>query len=68
MAANNQPGTPRHDANDAARDAHRREHRADTQKEAPVKQHNPGDRGMNPGQLGPAQPGGSGSESGDERF
>lgn len=25
-------------------------------KEEPVKQHNPGDKGLNPGQLGPAQP------------
>lgn len=27
--------------------------------EVPVKQHNPGDKGLNPGQKGPAQPSGS---------
>ena len=27
--------------------------------EAPVKQHNPGDQGLNPGQRGPAQPSGT---------
>lgn len=43
---------------DAATKAAERE-KATPPGEAPVKQHNPGDQGLNPGQRGPAQPSGT---------
>lgn len=43
---------------DAATNAAERE-KSTPSGEAPVKQHNPGDQGLNPGQRGPAQPSGT---------
>ena len=56
MTSNTGPGVPAtgHDASD---NALARE-QAD-QEGVPVKQHNPDDKGLNPGQKGPAQPTGS---------
>lgn len=44
--------------NDAAGKSLARE-KAVPDKKIPVKQHTPGDKGLNPGQKGPAQPSGS---------
>jgi hypothetical protein len=44
--------------NDASTKAMERE-KAVADKEVPVKQHNPGEKGLNPDQRGPAQPTGS---------
>ena len=54
------PDKPERDSNppatnDASTNAMARE-KAVAYKETPVKQHNPGDKGLNPGQRGPAQP------------
>jgi hypothetical protein len=51
------PVNPKQPA-DASERALRREQEA-APDEVPVKQHNPGDKGLNPDQKGPAQPSGS---------
>jgi hypothetical protein len=55
MPEKSERGDDSRTAKDASRNALAREQAA-ADKEVPVKQHNPDDKGLNPDQLGPAQP------------
>ncbi|MFC7517374.1 hypothetical protein ACFQUU_20400 [Herbaspirillum sp. GCM10030257] len=59
MAESTRQQDAQSDTRDAATEAAERE-KATSPGEVPVKQHNPGDQGLNPGQRGPAQPSGTG--------
>ncbi|WP_156396633.1 hypothetical protein [Noviherbaspirillum sp. Root189] len=63
MAESTRQQDAQSDTRDAATKAAERE-KTTPPGEAPVKQHNPGDQGLNPGQRGPAQPSGT-SDAGD---
>lgn len=56
MATYSEPAGRPASAQDATRDGQKRQ--SEPPPEPPIKQHNPGDQGINPGQKGPAQPAG----------
>ncbi|MDB5726929.1 MAG: hypothetical protein JWQ00_134 [Noviherbaspirillum sp.] len=58
MATNTGHDRNSQSTNDAAANALAREKAAEPN-DVPVKQHNPGDKGINPDQKGPAQPAGN---------
>lgn len=58
MAKSTRQQDTQSDTRDAATKAAERE-KVTPAGELPVKQHNPGDQGLNPGQRGPAQPSGT---------
>jgi hypothetical protein len=62
MTANTKSDTNPQKTNDAATNALARE-TTGAPDEVPVKQHNPGGKGINPDQKGPAQPSESGTDS-----